>query len=49
MGKGEVLERGTHEELFAKEGSYYQLVKTQMSAEEQQGNQDDEPEKHVLQ
>ena len=30
LEKGELVERGTHEELIAKQGKYYQLVKNQL-------------------
>lgn len=33
IGNGNVLEQGNHEELIAKEGAYYNLIKSQMTAE----------------
>lgn len=30
MEKGKILEQGTHEELIAKNGAYYNLVKEQL-------------------
>ena len=34
MKKGEVAEKGTHDELLELEGSYSELVKTQVAAQE---------------
>ncbi len=33
--KGEIVERGTHEELLAKEGFYYNLYMSQFKRQEQ--------------
>ena len=35
MGKGEILEEGTHDELISKNGTYKRLVERQMKKEEQ--------------
>jgi ABC-type multidrug transport system fused ATPase/permease subunit len=31
LGKGKILEEGTHEQLYSKEGAYFELVKSQMA------------------
>ena len=35
MGKGKILQEGTHTELYEKEGAYHELVKSQMAADNQ--------------
>ena len=35
LRKGEVVERGTHDNLLSEGGTYESLVKTQIAAEEQ--------------
>ena len=36
MKKGQIVEQGTHEELVAMESAYYELVKSQISAEKKE-------------
>jgi ATP-binding cassette subfamily B protein len=31
LGKGKILEEGTHNELYSHEGHYFELVKSQMA------------------
>ncbi|KAJ4390616.1 GTPase-activating protein [Gnomoniopsis smithogilvyi] len=42
MSKGRIVEQGTHDELFAKEGAYYNLVEAQRVASIQASRSEDE-------
>lgn len=41
LKKGEVVERGNHDQLVSQDGAYAELVKTQIAAEEQIDDVDD--------
>ena len=44
LNKGKIVEEGTHSSLTDLKGAYYELVKSQMSAETKELNLDDDDE-----
>ena len=45
--QGQIVEQGTHEELVAKEGRYYNLQKLQLQIQQEEGNVLDKEERNV--
>ena len=41
LKKGEISEKGKHDELISQGGAYAELVKTQLAAEEHMKNEED--------